>query len=46
LANLFDIEALLERVFDTAPSLDETRGTRPQPKTKMPEGVIEVPKMC
>jgi F420-non-reducing hydrogenase small subunit len=45
LANLFDIETLLERVFDTAPSLDETRGTRPKTKNKMPEGVIEIPKM-
>lgn len=46
LANLFDIETLLERVFDTAPSLDESRGTRPQPKNKVPEGTINVPKMC
>jgi len=45
LANLFDIETLLERVFDTAPSLDESRGTRPRVKNKMPEGVIEIPKM-
>ena len=40
LANLFDIETLLERVFDTAPSLDESRGTRPQAKNKVPEGEI------
>jgi len=43
LANLFDIETLLERVYDTAPSLDESRGTRPQKKTKLPEGEIEIP---
>ncbi|HEY60456.1 MAG TPA: oxidoreductase [Anaerolineae bacterium] len=45
LANLFDVESLLERVFDTAPSLDNSRGTRPQKITKMPEGDIELPMM-
>ena len=45
LANLFDVETLLERVFDTAPSLDETRGTRPKTRTKVAEGQIEIPKM-
>lgn len=45
LANLFDIETLLERVFDTAPSLDDSRGTRPKPKNKVPEGQIEIPKL-
>lgn len=45
LANLFDIETLLERVFDTAPSLDDSRGTRPKLKNKMPEGQIEIPKL-
>jgi len=45
LANLFDVETLLERVFDTAPSLDNSRGTRPQLKTKMPEGEIEIPEL-
>jgi len=45
LANLFDVETLLERVFDTAQSLDESRGTRPQVKNKMPEGEIELPQM-
>lgn len=45
LANLFDIETLLERVFDTAPSLDDSRGTRPQIKNKMPEGEIEIPEL-
>ena len=45
LANLFDVETLLQRVFDTAPSLDDSRGTRPQVKNKMPEGEIEIPKL-
>ena len=45
LANLFDIETLLERVFDSAPSLDDSRGTRPQIKNKMPEGEIEIPEL-
>ena len=45
LANLFDIETLLERVFDTVPSLDDSRGTRPKTRNKVPEGVIEIPKM-
>jgi len=45
LANLFDVETLLERVFDTAQSLDESRGTRPQLKNKMPEGEIKLPEM-
>jgi len=45
LANLFDVETLLERVFDTIPSLDETRGTRPKPTNKVKEGEITIPKM-
>ena len=45
LANLFDVETLLERVFDEAPSLDDSRGTRPQLKTKVPEGEIEIPRL-
>jgi Coenzyme F420-reducing hydrogenase, gamma subunit len=45
LANLFDVETMLQRVFDTAPSLDDSRGTRPQVKNKMPEGEIEIPKL-
>lgn len=45
LANLFDVETLLERVFDDIPSLDETRGTRPKPVNKVPEGEIEIPTM-
>jgi F420-non-reducing hydrogenase small subunit len=44
LANLFDVETLLERIFDDIPSLDDSRGTRPKPVNKVPEGVIEIPK--
>jgi len=43
LANMYDIESLCQRVFDTSPSVDDSRGTRPQPVTKMPEGDIELP---
>jgi F420-non-reducing hydrogenase small subunit len=43
LANMYDIEALCERVFDTSPSLDNSRGIRPQTITKVPEGEIKLP---
>jgi F420-non-reducing hydrogenase small subunit len=43
LANMYDIEALCERVFDTSPSLDDSRGTRPQAVTIVPEGEIKLP---
>jgi len=43
LANLFDPESILKRVYDTSPSLDESAGTRPCPTTRMPEGDIEIP---
>jgi F420-non-reducing hydrogenase small subunit len=43
LANMFDIESICQRAFDTTPTLDETRGTRPQTSTKVPEGIIELP---
>jgi F420-non-reducing hydrogenase small subunit len=45
LANMFDIESLCQRVFDTAPSLDDSRGTRPQKLTRLPEGDIELPEL-
>ena len=45
LANMFDVETLLERVFDDIPSLDETHGTRPQTVTHVPEGEILLPKL-
>ena len=45
LANMYDIESLCQRVFDTSPSVDDSRGTRPQTLTKVPEGEIELPKL-
>ena len=45
LANMYDIESLCQRVFDTSPSLDDSRGTRPQPITQMPEGEIRIPEL-
>jgi len=45
LANMYDIESLCNRVFDTTPSLDDSRGTRPQKITIMPEGEIELPEL-
>ncbi len=45
LANMYDIESLCQRVFDTSPSLDNSRGTRPQKITRMPEGEIELPEL-
>ncbi len=45
LANMYDIESLCQRVFDTTPSLDNSRGTRPQTSTMMPEGEITLPKL-
>jgi F420-non-reducing hydrogenase small subunit len=45
LANMYDIESLCQRVYDTSPTLDESRGTRPQPVTMMPEGEIELPEL-
>jgi len=43
MANFYDAESILERVYDTSPSVDDSRGTRPTKKTKVPEGVIEIP---
>ena len=43
MANLSDVETMLERVFDTCPTLDDTRGTRPIPNSKVPEGEIKIP---
>jgi F420-non-reducing hydrogenase small subunit len=43
LANFYDAESILECVYDTSPSVDDSRGTRPKKKTKVPEGVIELP---
>lgn len=43
LANFYDAESILERVYDTAPSLDGSRGTRPTPSNQVPEGEIHIP---
>jgi len=43
LANFYDAESILERVYDTAPSLDGSRGTRPNPSNRVPEGEISIP---
>ena len=43
LANLFDAESIMERVFTTIPSLDDSRGTLPAPSSQVPEGEIEIP---
>ena len=43
LANFYDPESILERVYDTSPSLDDSRGTRPSPSTQVPEGEITLP---
>jgi F420-non-reducing hydrogenase small subunit len=43
LANDFSRESILERVYTTAPSLDETAGTFPELSTKLPEGEITLP---
>jgi F420-non-reducing hydrogenase small subunit len=45
LANMYDIESMCQRVFDQAPSLDESRGMRPQLVTQMPEGKIHIPQL-
>lgn len=44
LANIYDKEGMLYRVFDEIPSNDQTRGTRPQAKSQTGEGEeIELP---
>jgi F420-non-reducing hydrogenase small subunit len=43
LANLFDAESILERVYKTVPTLDESGGTMPVPSTQVPEGEIHLP---
>jgi F420-non-reducing hydrogenase small subunit len=43
LANDYSREAILERVFATSPSLDDSAGTLPSPLTQVPEGEIELP---
>jgi F420-non-reducing hydrogenase small subunit len=43
MANFYDAESILERVYDTVPSVDDSRGTRPAESTRVPEGEIELP---
>jgi F420-non-reducing hydrogenase small subunit len=43
LANDFSQKAILERVYKTIPSLDDTAGTYPVMATQTTEGVIELP---
>ncbi len=43
LANFYDAESILTRVYDTAPSLDGSGGTRPAPLVEVTEGTIEIP---
>jgi F420-non-reducing hydrogenase small subunit len=44
LANNFDRESILARVYDTAPSnAESTRGVRPAVSTQMPEGELTLP---
>jgi F420-non-reducing hydrogenase small subunit len=43
LANLFDAESIMERVYVTVPSLDETAGTIPMTSNQVPEGEILLP---
>jgi len=45
LANMYDIESLCQRIYETSPSLDDSRGTRPQTTTTMPEGEIKIPEL-
>jgi F420-non-reducing hydrogenase small subunit len=43
LANFYDPESILKWVYDDAPSLDNSRGTRPSSSTKVAEGEIDLP---
>lgn len=43
LANEYDRESIMERIYDTVPSLDESATTRPSTSTQMPEGEITLP---
>jgi len=43
LANFHDRKAIFERVYGTVPSIDNPNGTRPQPSTEVPEGVLTLP---
>jgi len=43
LANLYEPEALLSRVYDDNPSTVNPDGARPQERTRMPEGEVHLP---
>ncbi len=43
LANEYDRESIMARVYDTVPSLDESATTRPSISTQIPEGEITLP---
>ncbi|HUU45210.1 MAG TPA: oxidoreductase [Acidobacteriota bacterium] len=43
LANLYEREALLRRVYDESPSTVNEAGTRPQLETEVPGGVLTLP---
>jgi F420-non-reducing hydrogenase small subunit len=43
LANLYDAESIMDRVYRTVPTLDETAGTMPMTTNVVPEGEIELP---
>jgi F420-non-reducing hydrogenase small subunit len=43
LANLYDAESIMERVYVTVPSLDESAGTLPLTSNQVPEGEITLP---
>ena len=43
LINFTDRETLFEYVYHLAPSNDNPRGVEPQPRTKVPEGVLSLP---
>ena len=45
LANLADTEDIIQRVYVTTPSLDDSKGTLPQRNCEVPEGTIFVPDM-
>jgi F420-non-reducing hydrogenase small subunit len=45
LANLFDKDSILRRVYLEVPTVDNPRGVLPQPATHLPEGEVEIPRL-
>lgn len=43
LANVYSRDQILERIYSTSPSLDDSAGTLPSVSTQMPEGEITLP---